>query len=129
MVPLRTARALALILVVSWLAAATSSQIHGMVAQHVVCPEHGKLEEVHHHLDDGHEHQGLDQVSAPGTSLHHSGNHGCVFLTGFASAEPPVFTTPTVRVEADSLDPLPPGVGGPRAPPLSFAPKTSPPLA
>ena len=129
MVSLRTARALALLLIVTWLTGATSSQIHGMVARHVVCPEHGKLEEVHGHLDDGHEHHELDELSAPGTTLHHSGDHGCVFLAGFASAGQPTFITPLVHLEADSPDPLPPGAAGPRAPPLRFAPKTSPPLA
>ena len=119
-------RPIALLVVFTWLAAGLSSQIHHLIVQHVVCPEHGKLQGIH--LEDG-PHHVLDQIAPPEASLFH-GDHGCLFLAGFFSSEPPTV------VQAPAHLWTPPQVTAPitdthgaRAPPLRFAPKTSPPLA
>jgi hypothetical protein len=126
---LRTTRALALLLVVAWLAAATSSQVHGLVIQHVVCPEHGKTEEIHRHIEDGADQDERDQLAAPAGSSVHSGDHGCLFLAGFLSSDPPPSTSPVASPRTVAPTSRAPVANGPRAPPLRYAPKTSPPLA
>jgi hypothetical protein len=119
-------RTIALLLAFAWLAAGLSSQIHHLMVQHVVCPEHGKIQGIH--LEDG-DHHDLAQLASPEDSRFH-GDHGCLFLAGFFSSPPPAVVEAPVHVWS------PPGVTAPiadalgaRAPPLRFAPKTSPPLA
>lgn len=119
-------RSIALLLVVSWLAGGLSSQVHHLMVQHVVCPEHGTLQGIH--LDETEHQPPVDQLAQPQPSQLH-GDHGCVFLAGFFSSPPPAVIQPPVHVWAPPVPAPTPRVLGPRAPPLRFAPKTSPPLA
>ncbi len=118
-------RPLAALLVVAWMGAAISSQVHHLVVQHVICPEHGELQGIHF---DGAEHAAVDQIGAPEAGEKH-GDHGCLFLAGFSSSTPPAIVEAPVRAWTPPVSaPLPESLGA-RAPPLRFAPKTSPPLA
>ena len=118
-------RPFAALLAVTWMCAAIGSQVHHMVVQHVICPEHGEIQGIHF---DGDEHAKADQVSAPSAGEKH-GDHGCNFLAGFSSSAPPAIVEAPARSWAPPTDAPEPERLGARAPPLRFAPKTSPPLA
>ena len=118
-------RSIALLVTGAWLAASLSSQVHHLVVQHVICPEHGKIEGIH--PNEG-EHYEVDQFSGLEASRFH-GDHGCLFLGGFFSSQPPSVVETPVHAWTPPVALVAPEVHGVRTPPLRFAPKTSPPPA
>ncbi len=123
---------LASLLALFWLAAPLTAELHFFVVEHSVCPEHGELTEGGSHKLEGVQHEDAhEQVSGPAlasASVQDDGHdHGCGFLLPpspnvggeFALlVRPSVLNFPSLQLD---------DAGAPRAPPLSFAPKTSPP--
>ena len=117
-----------------WLAGPLASELHFLVVEHSVCPEHGELTEQAGHKSEGfrvseedaHEHSAGPTLAS--ASAHDDGHdHGCGFLL---PTSPNVGSELALLVRPYALDFAPPllrEVDAPRAPPLSFAPKTSPP--
>jgi hypothetical protein len=97
--------------------------MHQLVVQHVVCAKHGEVVEL-----SGHGHDSLaDQIEVRLTKaadLHHGCSHKLLFLSGIVVLPPaiqlkkPVWPRATFPCFADA----------PRPVPLTYAPKTSPPL-
>lgn len=123
---------LASLLAVFWLTVPLTAELHFLLVEHSVCAEHGELaEEGSHRLEgvqhqDAHEHVGGPALAA--TSVQDDGHdHGCGFLlppSPNVGGEFALLVRPSVlNFPALHLD----DAGAPRAPPLSFAPKTSPP--
>jgi hypothetical protein len=125
---------LASILALFWLAAPLTAELHFLLVEHSVCPEHGELTEEGSHSLEGVQHQDAhEHVSGPvlaSTSVLDDGHdHGCGFLLPPSPnvggdiallVRPSVLNFPSLHLN---------DAGAPRAPPLSFAPKTSPPLS
>ena len=130
MAPLRPL--LASFLALLWVTAPLTPQLHLLLVQHSVCPEHGELTEEGSYgaegaqQQDAHEHF-VGAVLAS-TTVHDEGHdHSCAFLLAPSPnlgseiallVQPHAFNFPSLQLG---------DVSAPRAPPLSFAPKTSPP--
>lgn len=122
MAPFRSpAGHLALLLtLILWVGGMTATQVHGVSVLHVTCDEHGEIVEV---------------TAAHGDRAHAAGDpledhaHGCLFEDVVLAAIPTLALAVPERERIQPREVHEPGVGGPRAPPLSYAPKTSPPLA
>lgn len=120
-------RALVVLLACVVLSGALATRVHDVVARHVVCPEHGHLEELHHSDRPTTPLAGL--ISGRTAATAHTQDHGCLFLAGFFSSRPPAQEHAAVPAVAGLLREPSLPAGAPRVPPLRFAPKTSPPLA
>ena len=114
-----------------WLLGPISPQLHFLLVQHSVCDEHGELVEetgpTEEHADHRHDDPGVAMSSGDAPSDTH--DHGCSFLASelapSQASTVQLSTLPTV----DYLPPLPLQSRTTQAPPLDFAPKTSPPKA
>jgi hypothetical protein len=76
------------------------------------------------------EHETVEHRDGADEGVADSGNHDPCSLPPWVAAEPPELPTLSrAEVLSGPIPPPPPatGAGAPRAPPLSFAPKTSPP--
>ncbi len=105
----------------AWLGGQLSALIHPILVQHTRCEEHGEVVEVHagdtDHSDDA-------SVQSLDDEQH---DHGCL-LDGICTAALPTAVLPALpQTPAILLEPLLTAGGGARAPPLQYAPKTSPP--
>ena len=121
----------ALLVACLWLLGPISPQLHFLLVQHSVCDEHGELvegaEPTEEHADHRHDDPGVAMSSGDAPSDTH--DHGCSFLASelapSQASTVQLSTLPTV----DYLPPLPLQSRTTQAPPLDFAPKTSPPKA
>lgn len=104
-----------------WIWAFCAQQIHGATVVHVVCPEHGEVTE----LAPGGAPVDHATISALPDGEHHD---GCA-LPAIAPALLPTALAPLHPQEAPELLPsLRPILPDVRGPPLTYAPKTSPPV-
>lgn len=120
----RAAFFLALLSLASWVSGATGARLHEVVEQHVLCEEHGRIEDVVH--DDG----TSDPEPAAGKAVVPGyGHHDDCPFVGLARAGLDRVALPAAplfggwRSEVERL----PDLRGPPVSPLRFAPKTSPP--
>lgn len=108
----------------AWLVASGADLVHHALFVHYEC-EHGETIEV---ATGGDEAVADITVRAPDAVDDHG--HGCLFdgalLTGIPTVALPVPPRAATPLGPDRLRA---SVAGPRAPPLTWAPKTSPPLA
>jgi hypothetical protein len=129
MKPCRTifARALLLVAMCAWVAGSFVASVHDVVVQHVVCAEHGEVFEL------GTEGSRVYQPETGGSELRPatpdpSHDHGCsfdvVFLDGMTVGLPAMFSLPFIHSPNFALLAI---AEAPCAPPLVYAPKTSPP--
>lgn len=124
----RAARIALMVGLCGWVAGLFSSLIHEVLVEHVVCPEHGEIIE----LGDGTAHA---ETTTDGPELFASDapadhEHGC--LEEILMLEGMQVVTLHLGVPTDLVWPAPPVLAirqAPRGPPLSYAPKTSPPTA
>lgn len=116
-----SARVALLLGLVAWLVASGAERVHAASAVHAVCAEHGETVEVAHGGDAGTE----MVASAPDPLDAH--DDGCVFDGVVLAAVQTLLLAAPERDRVASSEVRIPGVAGPRAPPLTFAPKTSPP--
>jgi len=123
---------LAASLAVLWFTAPITSELHFLLVEHSVCLEHGALTEEEgagaSETGQHHDHEHGEGPVLASSAAHDEGHdHDCGFLLppspnlGSKVAilvQPSTQSFPSLRVSDASA---------PRAPPLSFAPKTSPP--
>jgi len=123
---------LAVSLAVLWFTAPITSELHFLLVEHSVCLEHGVLTEEESaeggEVEQQHAHEHGEGPVLASSAPHDEGHdHDCGFLLppspnlGSSVAilvQPSTQSFPSLRVSDASA---------PRAPPLSFAPKTSPP--
>lgn len=114
-----------------WLVGPVLPQLHFLLVQHSVCDEHGELVERAEATEEhtGHRHDEPGVALTAGETPSDTHDHGCSFLASqlspSQSSTAQLGTLPTV----DYLPPLPLQSRTTQAPPLDFAPKTSPPKA
>jgi len=114
-----------------WLLVPVLSQLHFLLVQHSACDEHGELVEGMGPAEEhaGHMHDGTGPALTTGDAPSDHHDHGCSFL---ASQVSPTQQSTGQLQAAPTVDyqPPPPLLSRTaRAPPLDFAPKTSPPKA
>ena len=108
--------------VVAWVLGWSASLVHRSVTVHVVCEVHGDT------VDVGHAQVGVAPAQDVAKALADEHDHDCA-IHALGVARVPLLHGPVVRVEriARVDDPFP-ALHAPRGPPLSYAPKTSPPV-
>ncbi|MEZ4237965.1 MAG: hypothetical protein R3F59_17840 [Myxococcota bacterium] len=122
----RAAGALALAVSLVWLLSSIGSLVHPFLVQHTVCPEHGELAEIHPHAATASPHdRDHGPVATAGDQAHP--DHDCA-ISSLPSPSAPTPVLAPQRSRSRHVAALARGAaGGPRAPPLGYAPKTSPP--
>lgn len=124
MVRLRQRWSIAVLLVtlVAWVGGLTAQVLHEAAVAHVVCAEHGEITELH----DG-EREAAPAVTDAGDEDH---DHDCDLagLPGFGPGEIAIgaVVAPPLAVERPAPEPWTADAPA-RGPPLTWAPKTSPP--
>ena len=114
-----------------WLLGPISPQLHFLSVQHSVCDEHGELVEGAGPTEEqaGHRHDEPGVAVSSGDAPSDTHDHGCSFLASQLSS----FQSCTAQLDVlPTVDYQPPAALQSRttqAPPLDFAPKTSPPKA
>ena len=109
---------------IAWVLGIGAKQLHAIESVHMVCPEHGELVDMAPSASKAH--LATSEISADESADDHG--HDCAlqaistFATVGVTYTPPrlpkqiPISSPNIRSES------------PRGPPLSYAPKTSPPL-
>ncbi len=106
--------------VVSWISGQLAVSIHQATTWHTRCIEHGELIEV----SSAHANATSQSIHAPDSGH----EHGCSLQDVLSLASIPPGAVQTALPSPCPELPLLTAAGGARAPPLRFAPKTSPPL-
>ena len=110
------------------MATTSAQQVHEAVVQHIRCVDHGQLVEVDSHG----EHDALaathtDTDADPDAPADDEHDQHCDLDLSLAVALP-TLTPPLIpHLSRWAPDEQPPSLGAPRGPPLTWAPKTSPP--
>ncbi len=120
----RLAHAALLLGLLSWVGGLTAGLVHAIEVAHVRCVEHGELVELAGSTDGAAD---VVQVRAP--PAHDDHDHGCLLSQTVEehAVHPQAVGAPTPAVLPEAVARAP--AWGPRAPPLRFDPKTSPPTS
>lgn len=124
----RVGHALLVLGLVACVLGSFASTLHEIRVAHVVCAEHGELVELSQDGPVASVHP--DEPSASAAHPGDDHDHGCATLLASTHGLPPLHAPPPAPWAKPH--PTPPRVwahASPRAPPLTWAPKTSPPLA
>lgn len=120
----RAAFALMAALLLSWIGGQTAEQVHGILEDHVVCEEHGQIEDVSRLTSKPSDAPSELRAALPAAVKHIA----CEFagLARLGILPPTLAAAPVSGGYSVDLAVLPPPRGPPTSP-LRYAPKTSPP--
>jgi len=122
-----TARLWLLIGLLAWLCTTSAQQVHEAVVQHIRCADHGQLVEVDSHTSHADASASLDGNDSNDSNDSDEHDQHCDLDLSLAVALP-TLTPPLVpHLGRWAPEQQPPQLGAPRGPPLTWAPKTSPP--
>lgn len=111
----------------AWMGGGVASVLHELTVIHAICPEDGGIIELNGPQVSNA--KGEHEQKSSQSDLPHAHEHGCTFAGVVAPPTPP--PAPWVPVFVDLVEyevvPYFMTAAGPRAPPLVYAPKTSPP--